>query len=339
MDEKALGYALVEEDLITLGRKAQEARFFHHPEPVVTYVHDANPNYTNVCITYCSFCAFMRKPKDPDAYTHTPDAMVEKLKPLVQLGIDRILMQGGHNPFLPLDYYIQLIQKIRTAYPHLELHLFSAPEIQAIAKFNKCSTKEVLKAFYQAGLRTLPGGGAEILSDKVRKQISPLKGTSQDWLQVHREAHRIGYRTTATMMYGHVEGVEDVVEHFRVLRALQDETGGFIAFIPWSFKPGNTSLASQPLTPAFRKPLSYLRILAAARLYLDNFPHIQSSWFSEGKRLGQLGLSFGADDFGGTLMEEHVLDEADHRVTTTVEEVERLIQEAGFIPKRRKTLY
>jgi len=229
------------------------------------------------------------------------------------------------------------VRALRAAYPEVELHLFSPSEIRAIARFSELTVREVLKRFREAGLRTLPGGGAEILSDRVRERISPLKGTPADWIDVMRAAHHQGYRTTATMMYGHVEEPEDVVEHLRRLRDLQDETGGFFAFIPWSFKRGATPLASAVAQEA--GPGRYLRILAVSRLYLDNFPHVQCSWFSEGEKAGQLGLHFGADDFGGTLLEENVLRAAGHENATTADRVVRVIRDAGFVPVQRNTLY
>ena len=331
-------WLLARAPLMPLGALAGEARRRRFPAArQVTFVVDANPNYTNVCDTYCSFCAFYRRPGDADAYTLGVEEMVEKARRAVARGATRLLLQGGHNPELGLDYYLDLIGGLRRAFPKLELHMSSPPEIRAIAGFTGLSLRDVLASFYQAGLRTLPGGGAEVLSDRVRRSISPLKGTPDDWLDVMRTAHQVGFRTTATLMYGHLESDADLVEHLRRLRDLQEETGGFFAFIPWSFKPGNNPLSRRVRRAA--GPGRYLRVLAVARLYLDNFPHVQASWFSEGEKAGQLGLLFGADDFGGTLIEENVLKAADHDRSTTTERVVDVIRAAGFVPVQRNTTY
>jgi cyclic dehypoxanthinyl futalosine synthase len=330
-------HLLREAPLVHLGQWAQAERFRRFPDRRVTFVVDTNPNYTNICDTDCTFCAFYRRPGDPEAYTLTPEQMGEKIETAARLGATRALIQGGHNPELGLDYYLQLISYLHARFPQVQLHLFSAPEIRAIATYIGQSVDSVLQAFWDAGLRTLPGGGAEILTDKVRRTISVKKGTPDEWLDVHRRAHRLGYTTTATMMYGHVETDADVVEHLDRLRTLQDETHGFFAFIPWSFKLGDT-----PLSATVKKEAGagrYLRILALSRLYLDNFPHIQGSWFSEGKKTGQLSLHFGADDFGGTLIEENVLANAQWENRTTTPEVVRIIQDAGFIPVERTSTY
>ncbi len=320
-----------------LGAWAQAERYRRFPEKQVTFVVDSNPNYTNVCDTDCTFCAFYRRPGEADAYTLTPEQMGEKVAAAANRGATRVLIQGGHNPALGLDYYLNMISYLHKEFPQVHLHLFSAPEIRAIAKYIDQSVDFVLKAFWDAGLRTIPGGGAEILTDKVRRTISVKKGTPDEWLDVHRQAHKIGYTTTATMMFGHVETDHDVVEHLDRLRTLQDETRGFFAFIPWSFKLGDT-----PLSATVKKEAGagrYLRILALARLYLDNVPHIQGSWFSEGKKTGQLSLHFGADDFGGTLIEENVLANAQWENRTTTPEVVRIIQDAGFVPVERTSTY
>jgi cyclic dehypoxanthinyl futalosine synthase len=328
---------LGEAPLLPLGALASEVRQRIVPGDRVTFVIDSNPNYTNVCDTYCTFCSFFREPQAPDAYTLGPEQIVEKARRAAARGATRILLQGGHNPALGLDYYLEMIAALRAALPDLELHLFSPPEIRAIAGFTGLRVEELLRRFHAAGLRTLPGGGAEILSARVRRRISPLKGTPEDWLGVMRAAHRIGFRTTATLMYGHLEQDVDIVEHLARVRALQDETGGFFAFIPWSFKPGRSPLSRRVQQEA--GPGRYLRILALARLFLDNVPHVQASWFSEGDKAGQLGLHFGADDFGGTLLEENVLRAAGHENTTTTERVVAAIRAAGFVPVQRDTLY
>jgi cyclic dehypoxanthinyl futalosine synthase len=328
---------LREAELNRLGQWAETERFHRFPEPTVTFVVDSNPNYTNVCDTDCTFCAFYRRPGDREAYTLTAEQMGEKVERAAKRGATRVLIQGGHNPELGLDYYLNLISYLHERFPQIHLHLFSAPEIRAISKYIGRSVDDVLKAFWGAGLSTLPGGGAEILTDRVRRTISVKKGTPDEWLDVHRRAHRIGYTTTATMMFGHVETDADVVEHLDRLRTLQDETHGFFAFIPWSFKLGDT-----PLSATVKKEAGaarYLRILALSRLYLDNVPHIQGSWFSEGKKTGQLSLHFGADDFGGTLIEENVLANAQWVNQTTTPEVVRIIQDAGFVPVERNSTY
>jgi cyclic dehypoxanthinyl futalosine synthase len=323
--------------LLRVGELASQARQRHNPGNHVTFVVDANPNYTNVCDTYCSFCSFYRRPNHPEGWTLSVDELVAKARDARARGATRLLLQGGHNPELGLDYYEELIAAIREACPGLELHMFSPPEIRAIAGYTGLGVAGVLKRFRAAGLATLPGGGAEILSERVRHEISPLKGTPDEWLDVMRSAHGLGFRTTATMMYGHLERDEDVIEHLRRLRELQDETGGFFAFIPWSFKRGATPLSSA--VPQDAGPGRYLRTLAVARLYLDNFPHVQASWFSEGEKAGQLGLHFGADDFGGTLLEENVLRAAGHDNATTTDRVVRVIRDAGFTPVQRTTTY
>ena len=248
-----------------------------------------------------------------------------------------MLLQGGHNPALPLDYYLDLVRETRRRFPTVTPHFFTASEIQTMAQVADLTVSEVLARLRGAGQTTLPGGGAEILSERVRRRIAPKKGGPAAWLEVHREAHRQGFRSTATMMYGHVETPEDVLDHFDAIRSLQDEAGGFTAFVPWSFKPGHTLL--EKWIKQYRGPSAYLRTLAVARLYLDNFDHVQASWFSEGKRAGQVALHWGADDFGGTLFEENVHAAADFVNKTTVEEIVTLIRDAGFTPAQRTTNY
>lgn len=324
--------------LLGLARHAHAARNRKTTPGRVTFVVDTNPNYTNICDTDCTFCAFYRKPGDTtEGYTLTVEQVIEKVRPAVDAGATTLLMQGGHNPALPLSYYLDMIRGLHLRFPRLHLHLFSAPEIRAIAKFCAMDVRDVLEAFWEAGQRTLPGGGAEILTQRVRRKISPKKGTPDDWMEVMREAHRIGYRSTATMMYGHVESDEDIIEHLDRLRQLQDETGGFLSFIPWSFKKGSTPLSK--VATGEVPPARYQRILAVARLFLDNVDHIQSSWFSEGRKAGQMGLWFGADDFGGTILEENVLRSAKFVNTTTVEEIKVIIREAGFVPAQRNSLF
>lgn len=328
---------LTEAPLLELGQLAQMARFARYPEKIVTFVIDTNPNYTNVCVTDCQFCAFYRKPGAPDAYTLTVDEVMEKIAAAAGQGATTVLLQGGHNPAIPFDYYVALVRETRRRFPGVTPHFFTASEIRTMAQVSGLTVRAVLEELKDAGQSTLPGGGAEILSERVRQRIAPKKGGPWAWLSVHREAHQLGFKSTATMMYGHVEGPDDILDHLDAIRQLQDETGGFTAFVPWSFKPGNTRL--ERWIKVHRGPNQYLRMLALSRLYLDNVRHIQASWFSEGKRVGQLALYFGADDFGGTLFEENVHKAADFVNTTTVEEICTLIREAGFTPAQRTTTY
>ncbi len=328
---------LKNENLLELGQRAQGTRFQKNKEPIVTFVIDSNPNYTNVCITDCSFCAFYRKPGASDSYTLTVNQILEKVGNAQKMGVTTVLLQGGHNPSLPLEYYLTLVREVKKKFPQITPHFFTASEVQTMAQVSNLSIQAVLEKLKEAGQKTLPGGGAEILSERVRKRISPKKGGPEKWLEVHRTAHQIGMKSTATMMYGHFEEPEDILTHLEKMRQLQEETNGFTAFIPWSFKPNNTPM--QRKIPKRSFPNYYLRIIALSRIYLDNFPHIQASWFSEGKKVGQMALQFGADDFGGTLFEENVHKATDHINQTTVEEITRLIRESGFTPVQRDTLY
>jgi cyclic dehypoxanthinyl futalosine synthase len=337
LDREDGRFLLAEAPLLPLGTLAAQVRYARLPEKVVTFVVDTNPNYTNVCVTDCQFCAFYRKPGDPEAWTLTVDEVLAKIEVAVANGATTVLLQGGHNPALPLAYYLTLVTETRRRFPQVTPHFFTASEIRTMAAVAGLSVPEVLDRLWEAGQRTLPGGGAEVLSERVRRRIEPKKGGPDAWLEVHRLAHRRGFRSTATMMYGHVEQVEDLLDHFDAIRGLQDEHGGFTAFVPWSFKPGNTLL--EKWIKHYKGPNTYLRMLAVSRLYLDNFPHIQASWFSEGKRTGQVALHFGADDWGGTLFEENVHKAAEYVNTISVDEMVTLIREAGFTPARRTTEY
>jgi dehypoxanthine futalosine cyclase len=330
-------WLLIEAPLLELGQLAELVRYRRHPAREVTFVIDTNPNYTNVCVTDCQFCAFYRKPGDPEAYTLTVDEVMARIGRAVERGATTVLLQGGHNPALPLEYYLDLVRETRRRFPGVLPHFFTASEIQTMAGVAALPVRDVLARLWDAGQRTLPGGGAEVLSERVRRRIAPKKGGPAAWLEVHRDAHRAGLRSTATMMYGHVETPDDVLDHLDAVRALQDETGGFSAFIPWSFKPGNTLL--EKWIKHYAGPNAYCRMLAVARCYLDNVPHVQASWFSEGKRAGQIALHFGADDWGGTLFEENVHRAADYVNTIDVDEIVALIREAGFRPVQRTTLY
>ncbi len=324
-------------ELLELGDLANGVRAEKNPVPRVTFVVDTNPNYTNVCNIDCIFCAFYRHPGDEGEYTYSVDHMIGEFKRSAASGVTTILLQGGVNPALPFSYYLEMVRRTVVEVPEVHPHFFSTSEIIGMANVSGLSVPEVLKQLWEAGLRTIPGGGAEILNDRVKKKISHLKGSSDDWLMVMREAHRLGYRSTATMMYGHLETDEELVEHLDRIRRLQDETGGFTAFVPWSFKPGNTPL--EKIIPHYATPVRYLQVLAISRMYLDNFDHIQASWFSEGKKTGQIALHFGADDFGGTLFEENVHAAANFVNKSNTEEVVNLIRESGFIPAQRDTLY
>jgi dehypoxanthine futalosine cyclase/putative menaquinone biosynthesis radical SAM enzyme len=337
LDREEGRWLLSEAPLLEVGALANEVRFARHPEKVVTFVVDSNPNYTNVCVTDCQFCAFYRKPGDPEAWTLTVDEVLAKVESAAAKGATTVLLQGGHNPALPLDYYLTLVRETRRRFPQVTPHFFTASEIHMMAEVAKLTIEDILDRLFDAGQRTIPGGGAEVLSERVRTRIEPKKGGPRAWLDVHRAAHRRGFKSTATMMYGHVEQVDDLLDHFDSIRDLQDEHGGFTAFVPWSFKPGNTLL--EKWIKHYQGPSAYLRMLAASRLYLDNFPHIQASWFSEGKQTGQVALNFGADDWGGTLFEENVHKAADYVNTITVDEIVTLIRDAGFTPAQRTTEY
>jgi cyclic dehypoxanthinyl futalosine synthase len=326
-----------EADLHELGALADSVRRRFHSDGVVTFVADTNPNYTNVCDTECLFCAFWRPAGANDAYTLSVEKLLEVMKASYHNGATTVLLQGGHNPEIGLEYYVEVVKRVREEIPDLHLHAFSAPEINAIAKYSGTTTEEVLQKLWDAGLRTIPGGGAEVLSNRVKKKISPLKIDADQWMRVTREAHKTGFKTTATMMFGHFEEDEDIIEHLERVRSLQDETGGFLAFIPWTFKPKNTFLERK--IPQEVGGDRYLRVLALSRIYLDNFAHIQGSWFTQGKKMGSISLHFGASDLGGTLYDENVLGCAENRLRSTVNELVHMIKSAGFRPAQRDTFY
>jgi cyclic dehypoxanthinyl futalosine synthase len=290
-------YLLQKAPLLELGNLAQQVRFKHNPERQVTFVIDTNLNYTNVCDAYCTFCAFYRTEKDSDAYTYDVEQVMEMVGQAASKGVTTVLMQGGLNSRLPLEYYKSLVSETKRRYPQVLPHYFSAPEIQKISQVAEMPVREVLWHLKEAGQETLPGGGSEILSDGVKRRLSRLwpKGRVDEWEEVHREAHSLGYRTTATMMYGHLEQPENVIEHLDRTRELQDQAissgnAGFTAFIPWSYKRGDTPLAK--IVKQESGPTPYLRMIALARIYLDNIKHIQASWFSEGKKNRRSSLKF-----------------------------------------------
>jgi cyclic dehypoxanthinyl futalosine synthase len=332
-------YLLTEANLLDLAPMAQMVRFRHNPDPVVTFVVDTNLNYTNVCDAFCTFCSFYRTEKDPDKYTHTVEEMMEQVGQAAKMGVTTVLTQGGLNSAIPMKYYEEMVRETRRQYPKITPHYFSAPEIQKMTQVSGLSLTEVLQRLKDAGQVSIPGGGSEILSDQVKRKLSRLfpKGRSSDWLDVHREAHRLGFRSTATMMYGHLEHPEDIIGHMQAVREVQDEHQGFTAFVHWSYKRQDNPLGKKVKHESGPNP--YLRIIAVARIFLDNFQHIQASWFSEGRKTGQIALNFGGDDFGGTLFEENVMQEAGWYNRTTVEEIVATIQEAGFTPAQRTTLY
>jgi cyclic dehypoxanthinyl futalosine synthase len=324
-------------ELLDLGDMANEIRFRKNPNQWVTFLLDTNPNYSNICNINCIFCAFYRHPGEEGAYRLSSDQLIQKFKEAASKGITTVLLQGGVDPTIPFEYYLELVERTVKEVPDIYPHFFSTSEIIVMSQVSGLSIRVVLEKLWAKGLRSIPGGGAEILSDRVKKKISNKKGTSADWLNVMRIAQQIGYKTTATMMYGHLETDEDIVEHLEAIRQLQDKTDGFTAFVPWSFKPGNTPL--EKIIPHYATSTRYLQMIAFSRVYLDNFQHIQASWFSEGKKIGQIALHFGADDFGGTLLEENVHAAANFINTSNAEECRNMIRESGFIPAQRTTLY
>ena len=320
-----------------LMRLAFEVRQEHHPDNLVTFVYDTNPNYTNVCVTRCRFCAFHHTADDAQAYTLSPAELAEQVRKAYEGGATTVLLQGGHNPEVRLTDWCDYIKGIQAACPGIHIHPFSPSEVAFLAELEQLTTVDVLTTLKGLGIDTMPGGGAEILTERVRNLLSPAKIPSSRWLEIMGEAHSLGFRTTATMMFGHLETEAEIIEHLFRLRELQDRTQGFASFIPWSFKPGSSPLSSEVKQASHSA--RYVRILAIARLVLDNFEHIQSSWFSENVTAGQLGLLAGADDFGGILIEENVLRKTGFAPRTTLEKVLEIIRSAGFIPARRDSYY
>ncbi|MEI6033900.1 MAG: cyclic dehypoxanthinyl futalosine synthase [Verrucomicrobiae bacterium] len=315
-------------------RAAKAGAYGGRGNEIVTYIVDRNVNYTNVCNVHCKFCAFYRAGKEAGGYVLSLEEMDEKLGELSAAGGVQVLLQGGHHPELGMDYYLAMLSHIREKFPHINIHGFSPPEFQHFAKVFGMPVREVLAKFIEAGLGSIPGGGGEILVDRVRRRIAPLKCMSDGWLDVMREAHGLGLRTSATMMFGHVETLGDRIEHLGRLRDLQDETSGFTAFICWTFQPENTKLRADGATGA-----EYLRMLAISRVFLDNFENLQSSWVTQGPKIGQLALQFGANDFGSVMMEENVVSSAGTAFHLGASDIERLIREAGYEPHQRSTWY
>ena len=347
MDEAAAGTRRLSDDeavallegalLPDLAAAATRARRRLNPSRVVSYIIDRNINYTNICSAVCDFCAFFRTAKDPDGYVLTKDQLAEKIVETKELGGNQILLQGGMHPRLKLEWYEDMLSFIKREFG-IHLHAFSAPEIHAFSKINKMSHEEVLGRLRAAGLDSIPGGGAEILVDRVRDEITRGKVNTEDWLAVHRTWHQMGGRSTATMMFGHVETLAERVETFRRYRDLQDETGGFTAFIDWTYQPENTRLADR-LGLREVGSWDYLRTTAVARLYLDNIRHIQSSWVTQGGRIGQVSLFHGCDDMGSIMIEENVVKAAGASFHMSEKTLRELVAEAGFIPRRRNFFY
>jgi cyclic dehypoxanthinyl futalosine synthase len=320
-------------DFYQLGQLAHKVRLQKHPEHIVSYVVDRNINYSNICVCGCRFCAFYRSPGHPEAYVLTRKELTRKIEETLNLGGTQILMQGGHHPDLPLAFYEEMLSFIKSRFP-IHIHSFSPPEIVHFAKQEKTSLAEVISRLRAAGLDSIPGGGAEILVDSVRKKVSPNKCSAAEWLQVMEEAHHQGLRTTATMMFGHEEELHHRVEHLFALRDLQDRTGGFTAFIPWPFQPTNTAIYRPSETP-----IAYLRLLALSRVILDNFDNLQASWVTMGPKVAQVALHFGANDFGSTMIEENVVAAAGVHFRLSKREIRLLIHDAGFRAVQRTMTY
>ena len=334
--ERADAIQLLESDsLASIGKAANAVTTKLHPEQYRTYNIDRNINYTNICSAVCDFCAFYRGPKDPEGYVLDRNILLKKIEETVAIGGDQILLQGGMHPTLPLEWYEELLRDIKLQYPEVNVHGFSPPEIFHLTKVTKLPLLEILERLAAAGLGSLPGGGGEILVDRVRAAMTRGKVMTDDWLDVHRKWHSLGGRSTATMMFGHIESLAERIEHLDRLRELQDETGGFTAFICWSFQPDNTEMSHIPPSGAFE----YLKTQAVARLYLDNIPNIQSSWVTQGRDIGQLALLFGANDMGSLMLEENVVSAAGTVHHLTLEQMRSAISELGWEPRRRNVFY
>jgi cyclic dehypoxanthinyl futalosine synthase len=324
-------------DLIGIGMEADAVRRKLHPEGVVSYIIDRNINYTNFCTEYCSFCAFYRPMGHKEGYVQPIEVILEKVQETVDLGGTGVLMQGGLHAELKIEWYEEMLRAIKARFPEVWLHCFSAPEITNIAEVSGLDLETTIARLRDAGLDSIPGGGAEILDDEVRHRIARLKCRTQEWVDVHVTAHRLGMRTTATMMFGCGETIEQRMNHLETIRRIQEETGGFTAFIPWSFQRENTSLGrfvKEEATAA-----EYLKTLAISRIYLDNVLNVQSSWVTQGLKTCQIGLRFGGNDVGSIMIEENVVSAAGARNHASEEDLRRMIRDAGFVPKQRDTLY
>jgi cyclic dehypoxanthinyl futalosine synthase len=330
------GQRLIEShDLAALGRAADEVSRRLHPENYRTYSIDRNINYTNICTAVCDFCAFYRKPKSPEGYVLERAELYQKIQETLDLGGEQVLLQGGLHPDFKLEWYEELLSDIRQKFPGINVHGFSPPEIHHFTKVSKLPLKTVLERLKAAGLGSLPGGGGEILVDRVRRAITRGKALTDDWLNVNRTWHELGGHSTATMMFGHVETPAERIEHLKRLRQVQDETGGFTAFICWTFQPEHTDMADVPTAGAFE----YLKTLAVSRLYLDNFRNLQSSWVTQGLKIGQLALLHGANDMGSLMIEENVVSEAGTVHHLSLDDIRGAITEVGYIPRQRNVHY
>jgi len=328
------GVSLLKSDeIILLGLAANAVKKRIHPENVVTFVIDRNINYTNICTSRCKFCAFYRSETDPDAYVLSKEVIFDKIRETIECGGTQILMQGGLHPNLPFSYYLDLLRSIKESF-NIHMHSFSPPEIVHFSQITGMTVRDVLKELKAAGLDSIPGGGAEILDNRVRKAISPNKISWEQWMDVMITAHELGMKTTATMMFGSVETIEERVKHLVRIREAQDKTGGFTAFIPWSYQSENTELKGDTATG-----VDYLKTLAVSRLMLDNIPNIQASWVTQGSKMAQVSLSFGANDFGGTMLEENVVKAAGASYRVPMKEIIRVIKDAGYTPAQRNTKY
>jgi cyclic dehypoxanthinyl futalosine synthase len=322
-----------ETDILALGFLAQHIRTRLHPEKIVTYIVDRNINYTNICISKCRFCAFHRAPDSPEGYVLDTKTLYKKIEETLSLGGRQILLQGGLNPGLSLAYYEEMLYGIKKNYP-IWIHGFSPPEVVHLSTVSGLNIGEVISRLIRAGLDSIPGGGAEILVDRIRKKISPNKCSAAQWLEVMKTAHELGLRTAATMMFGHIEAIEERLEHLFKIRDLQDTTSGFTAFIPWPFQPGNTNLPTRKTTG-----MEYLRTLAMSRIVLDNIPNIQASWVTQGSKVAQVSLAFGANDMGSTMIEENVVAAAGVSYRLPEKEIVRIIEDAGYKAARRNMMY
>ena len=324
-------------DLLTLMRLADGVRARKHPEGIVTYVVDRNINPTNVCITDCGFCAFYRRPKAEGAYVLSNEEILQKVEETARLGGRQILIQGGHHPYLKTDWWCALLEEIRARFPQINPHALSAPELDHLAKLDKRPVEEVIRDLVEAGMGSVPGAGAEILVERVRKIIAPKKTTTDEWLEIHRKVHEAGLRSSATMMFGHHETSAERIEHLARLRELQDATGGFTAFACWNMQP--EGVPEEEIYPAKTTPSVYLRVQAIARIFLDNFDNMQTSYVTQGMKTAQVTLRAGCNDFGGTMLEENVVSAAGCFHLESIQGIEHTIQSAGFEPFQRSTWY
>jgi len=337
ISEKEALSLLNTDNLLDIGMLSNFARNQIHPNKIVTFVIDRNINYTNVCTCKCRFCAFYKNIDEEGSYIITEEKLKKKIEETIKLGGTSILIQGGLHPELKIEFYEELLASVKKNFPEIHIHGFSAPEILHIAENSELSVKATILQLQKAGLDSIPGGGAEILVDKIRNRIAPLKTKTKEWLLVHKTAHKLGLKTTATMMFGSVDTDKDIISHLKVIRELQDETSGFTAFIPWSYQPDFTELGKEVKEKA--SGIKYLKVLAISRIYLDNIKNIQASWVTQGGKMAQVALKFGANDFGSLMIEENVVAAAGVKYRLPLSEIVRLIKDAGYKPVQRTTLY